>query len=70
MQGGEGHELPNVSHELHPGRNACKTSGNGWNTSRGFHMSRFGAGAVLAVSTKIKILGSCIDESPKGFGSI
>ena len=34
------------------------------------HISRFGAGAVLAVSTKIKILGSCIDESPKGFGSI
>ena len=32
--------------------------------------SRFGAGAVLAVSTKIKILGSCIDESPKGFGGI
>ena len=35
-----------------------------------FHMFRFGAGAVLAVSTKIKILGRCINESPKGFGSI
>ena len=39
-------------------------------TRSDLQVSVFGGRAVLAVSTKIAILRSCIDESPKGFGSI
>ena len=72
MAGSEKCSTPNPSHRLVAPLHDVQSVKEAFDlaSGQGLHLFRFGAGAVLAESPKIKILGSCIDESPKGFGSI